>query len=52
MSQSKSKSNGKKKVKIIEVPYKPRTYQQEVHSNLKDLVFSFVIVDSVNQFYL
>ena len=35
MSQSKSKSNGKKKVKIIEVPYKPRQYQQEVHSNLK-----------------
>ena len=35
MSQSKSKSNGKKKVKIIEVPYKPRTYQHEVHSNLK-----------------
>ena len=35
MNQSKSKSNGKKKVKIIEVPYKPRQYQKEVHDNLK-----------------
>ena len=35
MSQSKSKSNGKKKVRIIEVPYKPREYQQEVHNNLR-----------------
>ena len=35
MNQSKSKSNGKKKVKIVEVPYKPRQYQQEVHNNLK-----------------
>ena len=36
MNQSKSKSNGKKKkVKIIEVPYKPREYQKEVHNNRK-----------------
>ena len=35
MNQSKSKSNGKKKVKVIEVPYKPREYQRAVHDNLK-----------------
>ena len=36
MNQSKSKSNGKKKkVKIIEVPYKPREYQKEVHNTRK-----------------
>ena len=35
MHQSKSKSNGKKKVRIIEVPYKPREYQTEVHNNLR-----------------
>jgi hypothetical protein len=35
MNQSKSKSNGKKKTKIVEIPYKPRSYQQEVHKNRK-----------------
>ena len=35
MNQSKSKSNGKKKIKIVEVPYRPREYQLEVHKNKK-----------------
>lgn len=36
MNQSKSKSNGKKtKTKIVEVPYKPRAYQLDVHKNRK-----------------
>ena len=35
MNQSKSKSNGKKKIKIVEVPYRPREYQLEVHRNKK-----------------
>ena len=35
MNQSKSKSNGKKKIKIVEVPYRPREYQLEVHKNRK-----------------
>ena len=36
MNQSKSKSNGKKKkIRIIEVPYKPRPYQRAVHDSLK-----------------
>jgi phage terminase large subunit len=35
MNQSKSKSNGKKKIKIVEVPYRPREYQLEVHRNRK-----------------
>ena len=35
MNQSKSKSNGKKKIKTVEIPYKPRAYQQEVHKNKK-----------------
>jgi len=34
MNQSKSKSNGKK-IKRIEIPYKPRPYQLEVHDNKK-----------------
>ena len=35
MNQSKSKSNGKKKIKIVEVPYRPREYQLEVHKSRK-----------------
>ena len=36
MPQSKSESNGKKKkIKIVEVPYKPRPYQLECHNALK-----------------
>ena len=35
MNQSKSKSNGKKKIKTVEIPYSPREYQKEVHKNRK-----------------
>ena len=35
MNQSKLKSSGKKKIKIVEIPYRPREYQQEVHKNKK-----------------
>ena len=37
MNQLKSKSSGKKtkKIKKIEIPYKPREYQLEVHNNKK-----------------
>ena len=36
MNQLKSKSNGKKtKTKIVEIPYKPREYQLDVHKNKK-----------------
>ena len=34
MNQSQSKSNGKK-TKILQIPYKPRPYQLEVHNNKK-----------------
>ena len=43
MNQLQSKSPGKKttkkKVAEVEIPYKPRPYQQDVHNHLKDLVF-------------
>jgi len=34
MNQSQSKSNGKK-TKILQIPYKPREYQKQVHNSLK-----------------
>ena len=34
MNQSQSKSNGKK-TKILQIPYKPREYQKQVHDSLK-----------------
>ena len=36
MNQSQSKSSGKKtKTRILQIPYKPRDYQLEIHNNKK-----------------